>query len=335
VRIAFIGIQHWHARHYYRTVAKLPGHTICGISEPDAGVLQRVGAELGAPAYADYREMIEACTPEFVFIFGLHHELAETARFVIEHGIACLVEKPAGLNEAQVAGLRDSALARGLHVGTGFNFRVSDFYKHVMSAIEDDPVTWASLRFIAGTPDRYHKSGNAWMLDPTKSGGGCTINLSVHLFDMFRQFTRSDPAEVASLMGNHSWQLPVEDYSSVSLRSPRAVCTVETGYTFPDGGTTPFDVCFCVRTRRDYIVLRGDGVIECHHNANGEVSRISTASAGNAYWYPAFVQESLERFERGLPPVADLADLASAMRIVDAAYRSSRHGGAVQSLDVL
>ena len=261
MRIAFIGISHWHARHYYRAVSRLSKHTIVGISEPDTGPLQRVSAELGAPGYADYRDLIEAQKPDFAFIFGRHSELAATTQFAIDRGIACLVEKPAGMNEAEVIVLRDSAAAKGLHVGTGFNFRVTDFYKEVMRLIEDDEVTWASFRFIAGGPNRYRESGNGWMLDPAYSGGGSTINLGVHFVDLFCQFTRSDPAEVTSLMGNHTWRLPVEDYSSVSMRSSKAVCTVETGYTFP-AGPTPYDIRFCVRTSRHYVILRSDNVIE-------------------------------------------------------------------------
>ncbi|CAN5793144.1 hypothetical protein BH09PSE5_BH09PSE5_46770 [soil metagenome] len=335
MRVAFIGIQHWHARHYYGAVSRLSKHTIVGVSDPNAATAQKVASDLGTKAYTDCRELIEAQRPDFVFVFGHHDELAATGRYVIDCGIPCLIEKPAGMNEAEVADLRDLAAEKRLHVGTGFNFRVSDFYRQVMALIEHDEVTWASFRFIAGGPSRYRESGNAWMLDAATSGGGSTINLSVHFFDMFRQFTRSDPGEVVSLMGNHTWRLPVEDYSSVSLRSSAAVCTVETGYTFPGAGRTPYDLRFCVRTSGHYIIGRSDDVIEIHSNANGEVKQIATPSCGNAYWYPTFVQQTLQRCERGEPPIADLRDLASAMRIVDAAYASdrasSKSGGAIQA----
>ena len=40
------------------------------------------------------------------------------------------------------------------------------------------------------------------------------------------------------------------------------------------------------------------------------------------------MSESLERFSRGLPPLADLDDLVAAMKVIDAAYASDRAGGA-------
>jgi predicted dehydrogenase len=143
---------------------------------------------------------------------------------------------------------------------------------------------------------------------------------------MFRRFTRSEPSEVTALMGNHSWGLAVEDYSTVSLRSGAAVCTTETGYTFP-GPKGVWDLRFCVRMHDHYVILRNDNMIEIYRTDTGEVRLVPTAASGNSYWYAAFVEESLRRFAAGLPPVSDLDDLVSAMGVVDAAYASNLSGG--------
>jgi len=324
MRVAFIGIRHWHAKHYYLTVAKLSQHQIVGVSDPDPAVLSAVGAELGLATYTDYRQLLEAQRPDFVFIFAPHAELAHIAAHVIEQGVACLVEKPGGINSEQIGALRHSASAKNLHVGTGFNFRVSDFYHQVMTLIKDDEVTWASFRFIAGFPSRYLESKNDWMLDPAKSGGGCTINLSVHFFDLFCEFTRSQPCEVSALMGHHSWGLDVEDYSSVALRSDQALCTVETGYTFPSSSQRVFDILFAVRTRAHYLKAHSSGLIEIYRNSDSSLQELITPSIGNSYWYPHFVEQTLSRFERGLPPIADLQSLERAMQLVDSAYVCAR-----------
>jgi predicted dehydrogenase len=136
---------------------------------------------------------------------------------------------------------------------------------------------------------------------------------------MFRQFTRSDPTEVAALMGNHTWGLPVEDHSTVILRSPKAVCTVESGYNSVAPG-----IHFSVRTRRGQIVLRNDDTIEVYDAIAGGPTLVPTRSTSNVYWYGPFVRESLDRFARGEGPIADLDDLVGAMRIVDAAYAADR-----------
>jgi predicted dehydrogenase len=330
MKIAFIGVQHWHAKHYYIAVSKLSKYKIVGISDPNQKTLDEISAHLEAPGYTDYRELISKQKPDFVFIFAPHNELASTTQFVIDQGIACLVEKPGGMNQQEVAYLRVQAEKKSLHVATGFNFRVSDFYKQVMAMIEHEQVTFASFRFIAGGPARYRESGNSWMLNPALSGGGSTINLSVHFFDMFRQFTKSEPTEITSLMGNHTWQLPIEDYSSVIVRSPKALCTIETGYTFPATPQITFDLRFCVRTNSQYLIASGDGSIQIQKNATHEIKTIQTPSNGNAYWYPTFVEETLERFDQEKPPIGNLFDLEMAVQMVDAAYASNRSNGKIQ-----
>ena len=43
----------------------------------------------------------------------------------------------------------------------------------------------------------------------------------------------------------------------------------------------------------------------------------------NSPFYPTFVQDTLHRVGRGEAPIADLADMAAAMALVEAAYAAS------------
>ncbi len=325
MRIGFIGVSHWHAPLYYRPAARLGRVTIVGVSDPDQDLAERTGRELGAPAFVDYRELLATSRPDFVFAFGRHCDLAAIGLELIERGIPCIVEKPGGVNASEVARLRDRARARGLHVGTGFNFRSSDWFKRIQRLVEDDPATQASFKFISGGPYRYHELGSPWMLDSALAGGGCTLNLATHFVDLFRLFTHSEPTEVSAMMGHDTWNLPVEDYSVLALRSDRATGLVETGYTYP-ASLGYFDQRFSLRTSRHYVVVRNDDVVEIHRAADGHREEIASPTS-NTPWYPLFVSESLDRFARGLPPLADLDDLLAAMQVVDAAYASNRAGG--------
>ena len=49
--------------------------------------------------------------------------------------------------------------------------------------------------------------------------------------------------------------------------------------------------------------------------------------------YPPFVTESIDRFVRGQPPLASLDDLVEVMKVVDAAFASSRGGGQAIAVD--
>lgn len=325
MRIAIIGVSHWHAPMYYRPAARLPGVRIVGVSDQNPSCAEAAGRELEASTFPDYRDLLHDTRPDYVFAFGRHCDMAEIASTLIDEGIPFLLEKPGGLNSRQVAAIRDRAEAKGLHAGTGFNFRVSDLYKRILGVIGNDPVTHTSFRYIAGGPYRYRETGCAWMLDPKLSGGGSTINLSIHFVNMFQTFTRERPREVAALMGNFTWNLPIEDYSTMILRSRGSVCTIETGYTYP-AQLGVFDLRFSIRTSRHYLVARHDDVLEVYRSCDGHVEQCATP-VSNAFWYPVFVAESLDRFAKGKPPLASLTDLVEAMEVIDAAYASNRAGG--------
>jgi predicted dehydrogenase len=326
MRIAFLGVSHWHAPLYYAPAARLSGVRIVAVSDADATIADRAARELEARAFTDYRDVLTEMRPDFVFAFGRHCDLPEIGAALVAEGIPFLLEKPGGLNHRQAAAIRDGARAKGLYAGTGFNFRVSDVYKTLRAMTADEGLMHASFRYIAGGPYRYRESSSAWMLDPKLSGGGSTINLSIHFLDMFRTFAGCLPDAVSAAMGNATWQLPVEDYSSVILRAGPRACTVETGYTFP-ARLGVFDARFSLRTSRHYLVARSDDCLEVHRTCDGHVETVATPIS-NAAWYPVFVTETLDRFTRGQPPVAGLDDLVEAMRMVDAAYASDRAGGA-------
>ena len=324
MRIAVFGVSHWHAPLYYRPAAALTQHAILGVSDANATIAERVGNELGVPAYVDPEQLL-AMRPDFAFAFAPHADMPALGNLLVDAGVPFLIEKPAGLNADAVAQLRDRARAKGLHAGTGFNFRVSDWFKRLRDLTADDPATVARFAFISGPPARYRQLQCEWMLDPARSGGGCTINLAGHLVDLFRIFTRSEPVVHSALMSNVSWGERVEDYSAITLRSERASGTVETGYGFP-GELGRFDQLFSLRTARSYVVARSDDVIEIT-DARTLKTEVLQTPTGNFRWYPKFIAESLDRYERGLPPVADLDDLVAAMRVIDAAYAASEASG--------
>ncbi len=326
MRIAFIGVSHWHAPLYYTPAARLAGVRIVAVSDPDTAMAERAARDLDARAFTDYRDLLGEMRPDLVFAFGRHCDLPEIGAACVAERVPFLLEKPGGLHHQQVAAIRDGARAKGVYAGTGFNFRVSDLYKRLRAMTAEEGLTHASFRYIAGGPYRYRESHSAWMLDPKLSGGGSTINLSIHFMDMFRTFAGCRPEAVCAVMGNATWNLPVEDYSSVILRGGDRACTIETGYTFP-ARLGVFDARFSLRTSRHYLVARSDDCLEVHRTCDGHVETLSTP-VSNAFWYPVFVTETIDRFARGQAPVADLDDLVEAMRVVDAAYASERAGGA-------
>ena len=92
MRIVLIGVSHWHTPFYLDPSLDLPDVTIVGVSDPDVTRAGPAAAKAGCPAFADYKEMCAGLKPDFAFALGRHCDMAEEARFLIDHRIPSIAD---------------------------------------------------------------------------------------------------------------------------------------------------------------------------------------------------------------------------------------------------
>src|SRR5579871_5775911 len=100
MRVAFIGVSHWHLPLYLEPAGALDDVEIVGVSDPAAAVAETVAARVGCAGFVDHRALLDRVRPEFVFVLGRHCDMAAAARDLIERAIPFAVEKPAGVSAA-------------------------------------------------------------------------------------------------------------------------------------------------------------------------------------------------------------------------------------------
>lgn len=326
MRVAFIGVSHWHAPFYLEPVVGLEGVTVAGVSDPDLEVARSCAARLACPSFSDYRALCDRVRPDLVFALGRHCDMADEARVLIDAGIPFAMEKPCGLNAAEVDAIAERAAARGVFAAVPFVLRQSRLLAAIRERAGGETTQHLSFRFIAGTVSRYRQAGCDWMLDPAQSGGGCTLNLGVHFFDLCRILM--DPTSLriaAAVMSNAVARLPIEDYSTVVLRSDDGTCLIETGYIYP-APSSVFDMRFTIRTDRHYFIASGPDTLEAYDESGGRETL--TLPTTNVPYYRDFVLDVIAQVKDHRPPLADLRDMAAVMRLVDAAYAMAGRGGA-------
>lgn len=320
MKIVFIGASHWHLDLYLVPLLEVPGVTVAGISDPDAGVVARLSARLGCTGDQDFRALCRRVKPDFVFALGRHIDMPDQARFLIEEGIPFALEKPCGLNTADVEQIAALAAARGAFASVPLVFRNGDFSRYLHGLKEEGDFSYMTFRFIAGFPERYRQAGSAWMTDPALSGGGSTINLGVHFFDLCLGLLGPDARVVSSTMSNHAWRERIEDYSVVTLEQAGRLCVIETGYLYP-APTSSFDMHYAFRTPDKYVIAHDPETVEALDNA-GQSERWQSVTT-NVPHYRTFVFDVIDRVRRGSPPLATLSDMVPVMRLVDEAYRQA------------
>jgi predicted dehydrogenase len=137
---------------------------------------------------------------------------ADQAVAALEHGIAVFCQKPLALDAPTARRVVDAARAADRLLAVDFCYRSTEAaqrVKQLVDAGELGEVYAIDLAFHnAYGPDK------AWFSDPALSGGGCVIDLGIHLVDL-ALWTLGFP-EVASVTSRLRGE-PLEDYGAVQI----------------------------------------------------------------------------------------------------------------------
>lgn len=169
LRTAVIGVGYlgrFHAQKY----RELPGSELVAVVDSFAEAAQKVGAELGVAAFADYREILgKVDAVSIVVPTPLHFAVAETC---LAHGIHVLVEKPITETLAQAQTLIDLARRNNCVLQVGHLERFN-------------PAIQAAAK-VLGTP-RFIESHR---LAPFKQRGtdvSVVLDLMIHDIDLIQE----------------------------------------------------------------------------------------------------------------------------------------------------
>jgi len=320
IRIAAIGVGHWHSLHdaaYLKALSGMPEAELAGVHDPDAAMVAQRAAQLGGPpAFTDYREMLARTRPDFVVALGRHCDMAGVAHYLLDEGHPFLIEKPAGLNAGEVRRIADKAAAKKTFAAVPLFQRLQPFVAHARRMLAEGafgPVSHFYFRSNRPTSARYVAWGAPWMLDPALAGGGCLRNVGLHGLDAFLFITGEEAEVTGAQISSRALGARVEDHATVLLRTASGVlATIEVGNTYPGArGDAEWRLA-----GRDALLSQRGGTLRCT-TAAGEQELPGAPSEP----LPTLaLRDALQRWQRGEPPAAGIEDCCRAMRLVDQAY---------------
>ena len=331
MRVALIEVSHWHYPLYVPGLS-VPGVEVVAVSDRLGEARGREAARYGARAHDDPFRLIAEEDFDLAFVFGRHDEMAAIGLALVEKGVPFAIEKPAGLNAAEVARLARAAAARELYVAVPLIQRLGPLGRLADRLRgEGARFTSASWRFFAGPPERYSRAESAWMLEPEKSGGGALMNLANHFIDFSLRLLGAEAESVFARLSSALHGRAVEDYAMLSLALTNGTSAmIETGYAFPDSSAKR-EYSFTLVAEDRLVKSREDGVTLYNTGDAGTAETIAMDLDTDPL-YGEFTARVLAEARTGARAVADLDDLARVMRIVDAGYRAAALGAAVAPL---
>jgi len=80
LRIALIGVSHWHAPLYIDGLGRL-GHKVIAISDENEELAAELNRNLNCTTYANYQDLVLSEKPDFAFAFGRHIDMPKKSLF--------------------------------------------------------------------------------------------------------------------------------------------------------------------------------------------------------------------------------------------------------------
>lgn len=180
-RLGFLGVG-WIGRSRLEAVVSSGLAEIAAITDPARDLALQAGALAPQAALAGSLDELLALGVDGVVIATPSALHAEQAIAALETGTAVFCQKPLGRNGPETCRVVDAARSANRLLGVDLSYRYTEGMQRVRSLIQSGElgkIFAAELVFHnAYGPDK------PWFYDPKLSGGGCVIDLGIHLVDL-------------------------------------------------------------------------------------------------------------------------------------------------------
>jgi predicted dehydrogenase len=181
VKLGFLGVG-WIGRNRVEAMlatGKAEAIAICDPNPDMALEAQKLAPE--ATLVSSLDELL-ALAPDGVVIATPSALHAEQSIAALNAGAAVFCQKPLGRNAGEVEGVLEAAQRTNRLLGVDLSYRHTAAMRAIRDLTRSD-----QLGRVFAADLVFHNAygpGNAWFYDPKLSGGGCLIDLGVHLVDL-------------------------------------------------------------------------------------------------------------------------------------------------------
>lgn len=181
LRLGFLGTG-WIGRNRMEAILATGAATAAAICDPSSEMLEQTHAAAPLALVTDSLEAMLALELDGVVIATPSALHAEQCIAAFEAGAAVFCQKPLGRNAAEVEAVLDAARKADRLLGVDLSYR----HTAAMQAIRRHICSGDLGQLFAADLTFHNAYGpqSTWFWDPKLSGGGCLIDLGVHLVDL-------------------------------------------------------------------------------------------------------------------------------------------------------
>lgn len=224
-KLGFAGVG-WIGRHRLKAITGEHIADTIAVTDPDASAIQDLKEEVPEfDHYDSFEAMLDSELDGVVIATpsGLH---ATQAMEALQRGKAVFCQKPLGRNAEETGKVVETAREEDLLLGVDYSYRYTQGMQKVKQVIDS-----GKLGSIYGVQLTFHNAygpNKSWYRDPGRAGGGCLMDLGIHLVDLL--YWVLDEPEVRDIKAQlfHDGQ-PLSDRSSEVEDYVAAQLSLDTG----------------------------------------------------------------------------------------------------------
>ena len=346
LRVGIIGLGHLHPRTYMPHFQATGATEVVAVSDRMKALREGFAADFAVRAYADWKKLLSEEQIDLAYIFLPHDECPDAAVACAKRKIHVVVEKPVANTAVRARRIGDACRQNKVLFSTPYLWRYHPVCREMKRIVDSGvlgQIVGCQGRCAAGGLHRYIEGNAAWMLVRKKSGGGPMYNLGVHWIDLFRWLLGSEIRQVVGKNVHVNREYDVEDNSfAICTFAGGATLALDISYTVPD--SYPFG-------RDLYLAIRGtEGCINYSPAFEGARQTLFVCSNSPRFGGAPrktidfeleakpgycgslgleYVAQIADDVRRRRKPLVGADDAVAALEVVEAIYKSSTNGRAV------
>ncbi|MCA1577330.1 MAG: Gfo/Idh/MocA family oxidoreductase [Acidobacteria bacterium] len=247
-RLGFVGLG-WIGRSRMESVMQADVAEICALHDVTAAMVNE-GQKLApdAAVFSSFDELLDQDL-DGVVIATPNCFHAEQAIAALKRGMAVFCQKPLGRNAAETRSIVEAARKNESLLGVDLTYRHIPAMQRVRSLVET-----GALGKVFAVDAKFHNAygpDKPWFYDLALSGGGCVLDLGVHLIDLALEPLRSPAVtRVEAALFSKGRLLPqgsrdIEDYGVATIETAdHTVITIGCSWNLHAGRPADIEISF-------------------------------------------------------------------------------------------
>jgi predicted dehydrogenase len=349
-RIAVVGAGSWAVEAHLPSLAANPDADLVAVADPDPDARAFVGRHYEeVDLFESHDELLAATRPDGVVVATPHARHYEPARAALEAGAHVLVEKPLVLEPAQGRDLQRLARERGRELVVGYTWHFNGQSIALRDLIRSGAIgriELASCQFASMVREYYRGDTEAYQpelelvrapqsttySDPKLSGGGQGQAQVTHSAALLLWLTGLRPRRLSAFCEGFDLAVDLVDAVTIQFEGG-AVGTVCSTGDRPSGHPDLLRLQICgTEGLVEFDVMAGSASVYLPGGGRRRLEPLPEAER-----YP-HLEPAAHLVDVVLGRAANRSDAeigCLTVELLDAMYRSSAAGGAVQTLDAL